>query len=91
MKLQRRPISFIATLKPEEAMVFYGQVLNLQLTESSPYALVFADGETMLRVQIVADLVPAQHTAHGWQVTDIEKHIKVLASKGVTFLTFDQL
>lgn len=91
MKPQRRSISFVATLRPEKARVFYGEVLGLVHLETSPYALVFADGDSTLRVQIVAELHPASHTVHGWQVTDIEKEIEDLTSKGVAFLRFDQL
>lgn len=91
MKKSRHPISFVATLEPEKAKIFYGEVLGLEIIESSPYALVFSDGENMLRVQIVAELRPASHTAHGWEVTNIKQEIEDLMSKGVEFLTFDQL
>jgi hypothetical protein len=91
VKKSLRPISFVATLEPEKATVFYGEVLDLGLIESSPYALVFSDGENTLRVQIVSELTPASHTVHGWQVADIEREIALLASKGVEFLTFEQL
>lgn len=91
MTPSRQPISFVATTEPEKSEAFYRDVLGLKLVEKSPYALVFSDGENMLRVQIVADLSPASHTVHGWQVTDIERDIKELASKGVVFLIFDQL
>lgn len=91
VKNARRPISFVAALEPEPVANFYGEVLDLELIEQSPYALVFSDGEDMLRVQIVAELSPASHTVHGWQVTNIEQEIKDFALKGVVFLTFDQL
>ena len=91
MMNSRRPISFVATSKPKMAKAFYGEVLGLKLLEHSPYALVFSDGENMLRVQIVTELCPVLHTVHGWQVTNIEREIKELASKGVEFLTFKQL
>lgn len=91
VKNSRRPISFVAALEPEKAAIFYGEVLGLELTERSPYALVFYDGENMLRVQIVAELNPASHTVHGWRVADIEREIEELASKDVVFLAFDQL
>ena len=91
MSILRRPISFVATLDPEKAKAFYGDVLRLELIEVSPYALVFLDGENMLRLQIVEELCPAMHTAHGWQVTNIEREIEVLASKGVAFQMFEHL
>lgn len=86
-----RPISFVATSSPEEALSFYTEVLGLTLLENSPYALVFSEGEMTLRVQIVAGFSAASYTVHGWQVTNIEQEINTLASKGVQFLRFDML
>ncbi len=91
MSDRRKPISFIATAAPDQAEAFYGDVLGLTLLERSPFALVFADGDTMLRVQIVEDLSPAQFTVHGWQVADIAQEIAALVAKGVTFSRFDGL
>lgn len=91
MTLSRRPISFVATTDPKAAKAFFGKTLGLNLLESSPYALVFSDGGHMLRVQIVTDLRPAQHTVHGWRVTNIKRDVEELASKGVEFLMFEQL
>lgn len=82
---------FIATQHPDEARAFYGDTLGLNLVEHSPYALAFQDGDTMLRVQIVADLSPAGHTVHGWQVSDMEHEVEALTAKGVTFLKFNGL
>lgn len=87
----RKPVSFIATSLPEKATVFYRDVLGLTLVEASQYALVFADGDSTLRVQIVAEFCPAAYTAHGWQVTDIEEDIVNLAAQGVELLMFKQL
>jgi len=84
----RQPISFIATSTPDTAHAFYADVMGLTLQEASAYALVFADGARMLRVQIVEDFVPAPYTAHGWQVADIESEIATLGARGVTFLRF---
>ena len=91
MKNSRRPISFLATDAPEKAQAFFADVLGLSLIETSPFALVFADGDHMLRVQIVSDVVPAAHTVHGWQIADIESEVSELTAKGVQFLRFDQL
>lgn len=88
MKDARHPISFIATSTPDAAEVFYTDVMGLTLQEASPYALVFADGANMLRVQIVEGFAPAQFTVHGWQVANIEGEIAKLSDRGVTFLTF---
>ena len=54
MKKTRHPISFIATDSPTAAEVFYGKVMGLRLLEASPFALVFADGDQVLRVDFEA-------------------------------------
>ena len=89
--MTRQPISFIATDRPQAALTFYGDTLGLTLTEASAYALVFRDGSTTLRVQIVENLSPAAFTAHGWQVRDIASEITALAASGVTFERFAHL
>jgi len=71
--------------------MFYGAVLGLTLVESSPYALAYMDGGTMLRVQIVDALTPAQYTVYGWQVSDIGAEVDALTAKGATFQTFPNL
>lgn len=87
----RAPISFIATDDPATATTFYSDCMGLELLETSPYALVFADGVHMLRVQIMPDFEPASYTVHGWQVTDIEGEIEALVSKGVVFERFEHM
>ena len=87
----RRPISFLATIDPEQAERFYKDLLGLKLLEKSPYALVFADGDTMLRIQIVAKLISASYTVHGWHVEDINVEVEKLSLKGVIFLNFNGL
>ncbi|MEL6570096.1 MAG: VOC family protein [Pseudomonadota bacterium] len=84
----REPVSFIATADPDAMGAFYQDVLGLSLRESSPFALVFADGAHTLRVQIVESHAPAPFTAYGWVVTDMSAEIATLAAKGVAFLTF---
>lgn len=84
----RTPISFIASADPAKVGAFYADVLGLSLQETSPFALVFADGAHTLRIQIVPEHAPASFTAYGWIVADIAAEIEALSAKGVTFLTF---
>ena len=40
--LARSPvIAFLATTQPEQARMFYSEVLGMRLVEDTPYALVF--------------------------------------------------
>lgn len=91
MQSTRAPVSFIATDQPGAARVFFADVIGLKLLEASPYALVFADGDHVLRVQIVEQVDPAPYTVHGWQITDITDEIATLTARGVNFQRFDQL
>ena len=91
MSPSRRPVSFIATSDPSKAKAFFLDVLGLQMVEASEFALVFADGDHMLRVQIVDDFTPPPYTAHGWIVADIEWEIQTLSARGVEFLMFEHM
>ena len=91
MTFSRKPVSFIATDDPQAASAFYSDVLGLDMVESNAFALVFSDGGHTLRIQIVPELVPALHTAYGWQVPDIAQALRVLAAKGVKASLFERL
>jgi hypothetical protein len=83
--VKREPISFLATAAPRETVLFYRDVLGLELTEDSPFALVFSDNGHMLRIQKVPDHTPVSHTAFGWKVENISAEIDSLSAKGVKF------
>ena len=78
-------IAFIATTQPEQARVFYSEVLGLRLMEDTPFALVFDANGTMLRIQKVQTLTPAGHTVLGWHVIDVHETVEVLLKRGITF------
>ena len=88
-------MSFVATAHPAKAINFYrdilGPVLHLRLTEDTPFALVFDCGGTMLRVQKVEKIAPAQYTSLGWQVSDIRATIRSLSAAGVKFSRYPGL
>lgn len=78
-------IAFIATAQPEQARVFYSEVLGLRLMEDTPFALVFDANGTMLRIQKVEMLTKAGYTALGWHVGDIDETVERLGKRGVLF------
>jgi len=75
--------SFVPTVKPAEAKVFYRDILGLELLSEDDYALEFDANGTLFRVIIVPNLQPHPFTALGWNVGNIETVIKSLNSKGV--------
>lgn len=78
-----RLMAFLATADAERAKIFYRDVLGLTLLGDEPAALVFAAGETVLRVQKVARHVAPPHTALGWCVESIAAAVGTLAERGV--------
>ena len=72
-------------------MRFYRDTLGLSLVSDDPFAIVFDANGTMLRVQKVKELQPAQYTALGWDVPDIYARVKELTSRGVLFERFPGL
>lgn len=78
-------IAFIATAQPEQAKIFYGEVLGLRLIEDTPFALVFDANGTMLRIQKVEMLTRAGYTALGWHVGDIREAVEMLLKRGILF------
>jgi catechol 2,3-dioxygenase-like lactoylglutathione lyase family enzyme len=81
--------TFVATSDTERAKEFYGEKLGLTLIEDDPYALVYAVGDTTLRIQKGQNFTPQQFTVLGWHVPDIESAVKQLKEKGVHFERYD--
>ena len=82
-------IAFAATAKAEEALTFYRDRLGLTLVEESEYAIVFAGGGTMLRLQRVAAFEPQPFTVLGWNVPDIRGTVAALGAAGINVERFD--
>jgi catechol 2,3-dioxygenase-like lactoylglutathione lyase family enzyme len=80
-----RPMAFVATADAARARAFYQDTLGLHLVADEPFALVFDLAGTMLRVQKVQHLTPADHTVLGWHVDDLPAAVDTLAARGVRF------
>ncbi len=84
-------VAFVATADPVKAKTFYGEVLELEKLEDSPFALVFDANGTIVRVQKVESVSPPPYTVLGWEVTDIATTVEGLIAKGVEFEHYDGL
>ncbi len=84
-------VAFVATSKPDSAQDFYEQTLGLKLISNDNFALVFDANGVMLRVQKVQAHTPANHTALGWDVADIQTEMKELMRKGVSCERYEWL
>ncbi|MHA1559447.1 MAG: VOC family protein [Alphaproteobacteria bacterium] len=80
-----RLIAFVATAKPAESRAFYSETIGLVFIEETEFSIVFASGETMLRIQKVSEVTIPPDTALGWEVDDIAGRVQDLTSKGAMF------
>lgn len=81
-------VAFVPTKDSVRAREFYEGVLGLHFVKDDGFAMVLDANGIMIRVAKVPDFKPAQFTILGWQVSDIEKVVRGLQSKGVHFEIF---
>jgi catechol 2,3-dioxygenase-like lactoylglutathione lyase family enzyme len=81
-----KPAIIICTRNRALATAFYRDTLGLTLMAyEDNFAAVFYIGGVTLRVSIVADFTPHEHTILGFHVPDVQATVKALREKGVTF------
>jgi catechol 2,3-dioxygenase-like lactoylglutathione lyase family enzyme len=84
-------VAFVAARDLDVSARFYGDVLGLELVESTPFAKVFDARGTTLRVTRTDAPAAAAYTVLGWKVPDIEAAIGALRARGVEFKRYDGL
>jgi catechol 2,3-dioxygenase-like lactoylglutathione lyase family enzyme len=80
-----KPVAIVCTRDRARAGVFYRDTLGLRMKLEDDYAIVFDVGGIDLRVSIVPDFTPHEHTVLGFGVPDVAGVAKALREKGVTF------
>ena len=80
-----KPAIVICTRDRARATAFYREVLELELAYEDNLASVFNIGGITLRVSLVADFIPHEHTILGFSVPDVEATVRALREKGVAF------
>jgi catechol 2,3-dioxygenase-like lactoylglutathione lyase family enzyme len=80
-----KPAIVICTRDRVRATSFYRDALGLKVAYEDSFAAVFNIGGVTLRVSIVADFTPHEHTILGFNVPDVAATVKALRGKGVTF------
>jgi predicted enzyme related to lactoylglutathione lyase len=80
-----KPAIIICTRDRARASTFYHDTLGLTMTYEDNFAAVFNTGGVTLRVSVVADFTPHEHTILGFNVSDVAATVKALHEKGVTF------
>src|SRR3982074_2973092 len=80
-----KPAFIICTRDRSRATAFYRDTLGLTVAHEDSFAAVLNIGGVTLRVSIVADFTPHEHTILGFNVPDVVATVKALREKGVTF------
>lgn len=87
-KLERM-VGFVLTAKPDEAKLFYSNVLGFRFIKDDGFALVFDAHGTMIRLAKVQNHAAAQGTALGWEVADISATVRDLTAAGARFERYE--
>ena len=80
-----KPAIVICTRDRARATAFYRDTLGLTVAYEDSFAAVLNIGGVTLRISIVADFTPHEHTILGFNVPDVAPTVKALREKGVTF------
>jgi len=83
-----KPAIIICTRDRALSTAFYRDTLGLTVAYEDKFAAVFNIGGVALRVSIVADFTPHEHTILGFNVPDVVATVKALHEKGVTFNSY---
>jgi catechol 2,3-dioxygenase-like lactoylglutathione lyase family enzyme len=79
------PAIVICTRDRARATAFYRDALGLKLVSEDSLAAVFEVGGVTLRVSLVPDFVPHEHTILGFRLPDVNTAVTALREKGLTF------
>jgi catechol 2,3-dioxygenase-like lactoylglutathione lyase family enzyme len=80
-----KPAIVICTRDRARATAFYRDTLGLTVAYEDSFAAVLNIGGVTLRISVVADFTPHEHTIFGFNVPDVAATVKALREKGVTF------
>jgi catechol 2,3-dioxygenase-like lactoylglutathione lyase family enzyme len=80
-----KPAIIICTRDRARATAFYRYTLGLTLACEDDFAAVFNIGGVTLRISIVPDFSPHEHTILGFHVPDVAATVAALRENGVIF------
>lgn len=84
------PVIVICTKDRAVATAFYRDKLGLSLEHEDGLAAVFRIGGITLRLSVVADFVPHEHTILGFKVADVAATVRSLRERGVAFNLYER-
>ena len=86
-----KPAMVISTRDRARATPFYRDTLRSTVAYEDSFAAVFHVGGVTLRVSVVADFLPHEHTILGFSLPDVAATVKGPYEKGVTFNVYQHI
>ena len=84
-----KPAVVICTRDRTRAVAFYRDILGLDLAYEDNFAAVFNSGGITLRISLVPDFTPHEHTILGFNVTDVAATVEALRAQGAVFNIYE--
>jgi catechol 2,3-dioxygenase-like lactoylglutathione lyase family enzyme len=81
-------VAFVAIADYDKSRAFYEGILGLTFLKNDGFAMVMDANGIMVRFVKLPAIAPQKFTVLGWQVTDIERQVADLQSRGVQFERF---
>jgi len=81
-------VAFVAVADYDKSRAFYEGILGLTFVKHDGFAMVMDANGIMVRFVKMSAVTPQPFTVLGWQVTDIERLVADLQSRGVQFERF---
>ena len=85
-----KPIVVVCTRNRPRAVTFYRDTLGLKQTSEDALAAAFDLGGTIMRLSMVAEFTPHEHTILGFKVEDVAATVVWLRERGVLFNIYPQ-
>jgi catechol 2,3-dioxygenase-like lactoylglutathione lyase family enzyme len=82
---QFKIVAFLITTDYARARSFYVDKLGLEFLSEDQFALVLRANGNMVRVVKAQKFTPTAGTVLGWEVSGIDKVVRELGSRGITF------
>ena len=79
------PTIVICTKERARSTTFYRDALGLILEREDNFAAIFNTGGVTLRVSLVAEFTPHEHTILGFRVSDVPGTVTALRERDVSF------
>ena len=84
-------MAFIPTRDGDAARVFYEKKVGLRFISEDQFAVIFQSGANTIRITRTGSFTPAPYTILGWESSDIERDVRDMSARGITFERYEYM